>query len=71
VIAIRLNGRPVELPVPATVATAVQQAIQRPAAFAQGVAVALNDEVVPRGEWASTKLKDGDEIEVLMAVQGG
>jgi sulfur carrier protein len=36
-----------------------------------GCAVALNDEVVPRGEWADRSLAAGDRIEVLTAVQGG
>ena len=35
------------------------------------MAVALDGEVVPRGEWASTELRDGQELEVLHAVQGG
>ena len=69
--AVRVNGQSVELTTPATVASAVQKATQRPAAFAQGVAVAVNGEVVPRSGWASTELAEGDEIEVLMAVQGG
>ena len=37
----------------------------------RGVAVALDGEVVPRGEWASTELREGQELEVLHAVQGG
>ncbi|HEY0075012.1 MAG TPA: sulfur carrier protein ThiS, partial [Abditibacteriaceae bacterium] len=36
-----------------------------------GVAVALNGDVVRRGEWESTALKDNDEIEIIRAVQGG
>ncbi|APE21085.1 MULTISPECIES: sulfur carrier protein ThiS [Streptomyces] len=36
-----------------------------------GVAAALNETVVPRGEWASTLLGEGDRVEVLTAVQGG
>ncbi|GAA3544565.1 sulfur carrier protein ThiS [Nocardioides daeguensis] len=36
-----------------------------------GVAVAVNEEVVPRGEWASWRLTDGDVVEVVTAVQGG
>lgn len=36
-----------------------------------GVAVALNDTVVPRGAWPGTALGDGDRVEVLTAVQGG
>ena len=36
-----------------------------------GTAVAINEEVVPRGQWAKTELKDGDRIEILGAVSGG
>jgi sulfur carrier protein len=36
-----------------------------------GVAAALNETVVPRGQWSATSLADGDRIEVLTAVQGG
>lgn len=36
-----------------------------------GVAAALNETVVPRGEWAATLLGEGDRVEVLTAVQGG
>ncbi|MFJ4207097.1 sulfur carrier protein ThiS [Paenarthrobacter sp. NPDC089675] len=36
-----------------------------------GVAVARNSEVVPRSQWAATSLADGDEVELVTAVQGG
>ncbi|MFC7258288.1 MULTISPECIES: sulfur carrier protein ThiS [Streptomyces] len=36
-----------------------------------GVAAALNETVVPRGQWSSTALSEGDRVEVLTAVQGG
>jgi sulfur carrier protein len=36
-----------------------------------GVAAALNGAVVRRAAWAATSLADGDEVEVLTAVQGG
>jgi sulfur carrier protein len=36
-----------------------------------GVAVAVDGEVVPRAEWASVTLADGARVEVLTAVQGG
>jgi len=35
------------------------------------VAVAVDGEVVPRGEWATTAVRDGQQVEVLRAVQGG
>lgn len=37
----------------------------------RGVAVAVDGEVVPRGAWERTPVVDGQEIEVLQAVQGG
>ncbi|MEV5241649.1 sulfur carrier protein ThiS [Streptomyces cinnamoneus] len=36
-----------------------------------GVAAAVNEAVVPRGQWQVTTLGDGDRVEVLTAVQGG
>ncbi|MER5380582.1 sulfur carrier protein ThiS [Streptomyces sp. NBC_00647] len=36
-----------------------------------GVAAALNETVVPRAQWSSTALTEGDRVEVLTAVQGG
>ena len=37
----------------------------------QGVAAAVDGEVVPRAEWATFPLADGQSVEVLTAVQGG
>jgi sulfur carrier protein len=37
----------------------------------RGVAAAVDGEVVPRGQWTSTQLAEGQRIEVLQAVQGG
>ena len=36
-----------------------------------GVAVAVNEDVVPRGAWPTTRLGEGDRVEILNAVQGG
>jgi len=36
-----------------------------------GVAVAVNDVVVPRQRWGDTSLIEGDRVEVITAVQGG
>ena len=36
-----------------------------------GIAVALNDRVIPRDEWADAIVRDADRIEVIHAVQGG
>jgi len=37
----------------------------------QGVAVAINDAVVPRGTWPTTVVAPGDRVEIVTAVQGG
>jgi sulfur carrier protein len=36
-----------------------------------GIAVAVNDDVVPRTEHAVRTLHDGDRLEVIVAVAGG
>jgi sulfur carrier protein len=36
-----------------------------------GVAVAHNAQVVPRSQWFATALADGDDVELVTAVQGG
>jgi sulfur carrier protein len=37
----------------------------------EGFAIAVNGEVAPRSEWATTPLRDGDRIEIVRAMQGG
>jgi len=66
---IELNGQPRELHEGATLADAVRESGAE--GEARGVAVALDGEVVPRGEWAATALRDGQRVEVLAAIQGG
>jgi sulfur carrier protein len=65
---VTLNGESRELGDSATIETAVR-ALGAP--DGRGVAVALDGEVVPRGEWATTEIRDGQQVEVLHAVQGG
>jgi thiazole synthase len=62
-----VNGDYRELADDATVETVVREL----GVDGRGTAVAVNGEVIPRGEWAGTELRDGQEIEVLHAVQGG
>ena len=37
----------------------------------RGVAVALDDEVVRRSEWTTTRVPDGCTVEIVTAVAGG
>jgi len=64
---VKLNGEPRELPDGSTIAQAVAELTAVPA----GVAAAVNGDVIPRGSWTATMLHDGDQVEVVTAVQGG
>ncbi len=37
----------------------------------RGSAAAVDGEVVPRSEWSTFELTDGQSVEILTAVQGG
>jgi sulfur carrier protein len=62
-----VNCAELEMPDGASVGD-VLRAIKAPES---GIAVARGDEVVPRADWDTTTVHDGDGIEVLTAVQGG
>jgi sulfur carrier protein len=64
---VTVNGEPRELPDGTTLDGVVATLTQAPS----GVAAAVNETVVPRGQWPATTLGDGDRVEVLTAVQGG
>jgi sulfur carrier protein len=49
----------------------VDALLQTLAVRRDGVAVALNDDVVPRAEHATRQLNDGDRLEIIVAVAGG
>ncbi|MEV0717192.1 sulfur carrier protein ThiS [Asanoa sp. NPDC050611] len=61
-----VNGEAVDLAPAVTVAELVAARTDQ-----RRIAVARNGEVVPRGEWATTTLAEGDEVEILAAVAGG
>jgi sulfur carrier protein len=62
-----VNGEPREAPAGTTVDQVVATVTGQPS----GVAAAVNGEVVPRRAWPGTPLQDGDQVEVVTAVQGG
>lgn len=64
-----INGEPRELAAGTTVAGVVASLPGIPEG--RGAAVALDGEVVPRGQWQQTELTDGARVEVVVAVQGG
>jgi sulfur carrier protein len=72
-MAVRLivNGKPGDVPDGAAVDAVVASVTGQVDGQASGVAAAVNGEVVPRRSWAGTALRDGDQVEVVTAVQGG
>ena len=66
---VEVNGELVRLPAGSSVRSAIDAS--GAAAGERGVAVAVEGEVVPRSEWDSTPLSDGQKVEVLAAIQGG
>lgn len=66
-VTVSVNGEPHRIPAGLTLDRLVATLTSAPA----GVAAALNESVVPRGQWPATPLGEGDRVEVLTAVQGG
>ncbi|MCI0387070.1 sulfur carrier protein ThiS [Streptomyces sp. CNQ085] len=66
-VTVQVNGEPREIAAGLALDSVVSSLTTAPA----GVAAAVNETVVPRGQWPATRLCDGDRVEVLTAVQGG
>ncbi len=66
---VTVNGELRDVPAGTTVAAVVRSLPGAPEG--RGVAVAVDGEVVPRGEWPRTQLAGGVKVEVVVAVQGG
>ncbi|MCU1679705.1 MAG: thiS [Amycolatopsis sp.] len=64
---VQVNGEWRDFPDESTVAE-LMAAIEAPE---RGVAVALDGEVVRRGEWSEVVVPKGARLDVLTAVQGG
>jgi sulfur carrier protein len=67
-LALRVNGVEERLQV-ATVAALL--AAREIAPGARGIAVAVNGRVISRDAWSTTRLCDGDVVEIVRAMQGG
>lgn len=63
---LKLNGEEEDV-----TATTVAELMEELKAPQTGIAIALNGSVVRRAQHHSTPLHDGDEIEIIRAVQGG
>jgi sulfur carrier protein len=64
---VTINGKPHET----AGGLSLAQAVGVLTTAGSGVAAAVNGAVIRRVAWDTTALADGDEVEVLTAVQGG
>ncbi|NED95655.1 sulfur carrier protein ThiS [Phytoactinopolyspora alkaliphila] len=70
---VKVNGEEIAFDGPASVSDVVDRALDNPvgSSVARGIAVAVNNDVVPRGSWRTTRVSTGDHVEILTATQGG
>ena len=66
---LHVNGEPRDLDAPVTLDALLALLGRDPAQ--PGVAVAVGDRVVRRAEWPSTRVGEGDRVEIITAAQGG
>lgn len=64
---VRVNGEDYQLPEALTVG----ELIERIGLADQRIALEVNLEIVPRSEYATTKLHEGDRVEIVRAIGGG
>jgi len=63
-----VNNKSVELPDASGINALLQQLNLT---SLQGIAIAINEQVVPKSEWESCVLKDNDAVLLIRATQGG
>lgn len=66
-IEIIINGEPQQIATGATVTELIQQLALTP----ERLAIELNLNILPRAQWAATRLQAGDQLEIVHFVGGG
>jgi sulfur carrier protein len=64
---LRVNGDALELPAPCN----LDNLIGRLGLTGRRLAVEINGEIVPRSEYATRQLAEGDQVEIVQAIGGG
>lgn len=63
---IKINNEPVQTTARTVADLAAERSLPE-----RGVAIAINNEMVPRTEWTNRLINDGDDIIILKAFAGG
>jgi len=67
-VEVSINEEKFQLPEPGTLADILPLlAIRQP----DGIAIAVNGDIIPRSEWKQYPLKEQDKVFVIRATQGG
>ncbi len=66
-VRIRINGEPKQIAPDTPLATLLKVLCEDD----EGVAVAVNQQIISRDHWHATALSDGDELTVFRAIAGG
>lgn len=69
IMQIFINGESRQMPDEVTTVAELVQTLDVEAT--DGMAIAVNEQVVPGSQWSKTRVEDGDDIEVIRATQGG
>ncbi|EXU76710.1 sulfur carrier protein ThiS [Erwinia mallotivora] len=62
-----INDEPLHLAAALTLTSLLQQLSRSPA----GIALAVNQQIVPRDRWADWYLQEGDELVIFQVIAGG
>lgn len=64
-----VNGKEIETEPDITVEALLARSLKTDGR--DGIAVAVNGEVIPKGSWSQRGLRGDDKVEIIRAVQGG
>jgi len=63
-----INGHATDLPDNSAISDVLKHIQQTQTG---GIAVAINDMVIPKGKWATHQVAEGDKVLIIKASQGG
>ena len=66
-VSVLVNENPIEIEENAT----LSQLLQKVNTSVEGIAIAINDEIITKNAWESRTIKNNDNVLIIKATQGG
>jgi|TARA_B110000908_G_C10251175_1_gene452143 sulfur carrier protein len=66
-VSVLVNENPIEIEENAT----LSQLLQKVNTSVEGIAIAINDEIIAKNAWESQAIKNNDNVLIIKATQGG